>query len=303
MHDADLIVCVGARFDDRVTGRLDGFAPRARKSSTSTSTRRRSTRWCGRRGAGRRLRRGACSHAAGSAAPAAPAASRAARSSALVGADRALARRATAWRFDDAPTRSLPQALMSRAAARTCDGRRRDRLDRRRPAPDVGRAVPSLRPAQPLADLRRRRHDGLRPARGDRRADRASRRAGGLRERRRVDPDEHPGTVDRRAARHAGEGRAVEQRLHGHGAPVAGTEPRRPLQPQLHRGAAGFRRRWPAPSAGRRAARRPPAPNSTTRWRECLAFDGPYFLDVRVRRAGELLPDDSGRRAATATSC
>jgi len=30
MHDADLIVCVGARFDDRVTGRVNGFAPRAR---------------------------------------------------------------------------------------------------------------------------------------------------------------------------------------------------------------------------------------------------------------------------------
>ena len=30
MHHADLIVCVGARFDDRVTGRLDHFAPGAR---------------------------------------------------------------------------------------------------------------------------------------------------------------------------------------------------------------------------------------------------------------------------------
>eukprot|EP01136_Pigoraptor_vietnamica_P037883 Opistho-1_new@106458 len=30
MHQADLIVCVGARFDDRVTGRLDGFCPEAR---------------------------------------------------------------------------------------------------------------------------------------------------------------------------------------------------------------------------------------------------------------------------------
>ncbi|HEY1092416.1 MAG TPA: biosynthetic-type acetolactate synthase large subunit [Burkholderiaceae bacterium] len=29
MHHADLIVCVGARFDDRVTGRLDSFAPEA----------------------------------------------------------------------------------------------------------------------------------------------------------------------------------------------------------------------------------------------------------------------------------
>lgn len=30
MHHADLIVCIGARFDDRVTGRLDQFAPGAR---------------------------------------------------------------------------------------------------------------------------------------------------------------------------------------------------------------------------------------------------------------------------------
>jgi acetolactate synthase-1/2/3 large subunit len=31
MHDCDVMVCIGARFDDRITGRLDGFAPRARK--------------------------------------------------------------------------------------------------------------------------------------------------------------------------------------------------------------------------------------------------------------------------------
>lgn len=31
MHDADLIICVGARFDDRVTGRVDAFAPDAKK--------------------------------------------------------------------------------------------------------------------------------------------------------------------------------------------------------------------------------------------------------------------------------
>ena len=30
MHEADLVVCVGARFDDRVTGRLDAFCPRAK---------------------------------------------------------------------------------------------------------------------------------------------------------------------------------------------------------------------------------------------------------------------------------
>ena len=31
MHESDLIVCVGARFDDRITGRLDAFAPHAKK--------------------------------------------------------------------------------------------------------------------------------------------------------------------------------------------------------------------------------------------------------------------------------
>ncbi|MEO8165529.1 MAG: thiamine pyrophosphate-dependent enzyme, partial [Betaproteobacteria bacterium] len=31
MHDADLIICVGARFDDRVTGKLSEFCPHAKK--------------------------------------------------------------------------------------------------------------------------------------------------------------------------------------------------------------------------------------------------------------------------------
>ncbi|MGD9740970.1 MAG: acetolactate synthase 3 large subunit [Bauldia sp.] len=31
MHDCDVMVCIGARFDDRVTGRLDGFSPHSKK--------------------------------------------------------------------------------------------------------------------------------------------------------------------------------------------------------------------------------------------------------------------------------
>jgi acetolactate synthase-1/2/3 large subunit len=31
MHEADLVVCIGARFDDRVTGKLDEFCPHARR--------------------------------------------------------------------------------------------------------------------------------------------------------------------------------------------------------------------------------------------------------------------------------
>src|SRR5207302_6334517 len=31
MHDCDLMICIGARFDDRITGRLDAFAPGSTK--------------------------------------------------------------------------------------------------------------------------------------------------------------------------------------------------------------------------------------------------------------------------------
>src|ERR1700742_91980 len=31
MHDCDLMICIGARFDDRITGRLDAFSPRPKK--------------------------------------------------------------------------------------------------------------------------------------------------------------------------------------------------------------------------------------------------------------------------------
>ena len=31
MHDCDVMVCLGARFDDRITGRLDGFSPKSKK--------------------------------------------------------------------------------------------------------------------------------------------------------------------------------------------------------------------------------------------------------------------------------
>ena len=31
MHDCDVMICIGARFDDRITGRIDGFSPGSRK--------------------------------------------------------------------------------------------------------------------------------------------------------------------------------------------------------------------------------------------------------------------------------
>lgn len=43
MHGCDVMVAIGSRFDDRVTGRLDAFSPNSKKSM-SISTRRRSTK-------------------------------------------------------------------------------------------------------------------------------------------------------------------------------------------------------------------------------------------------------------------
>src|SRR5579871_1516095 len=31
MHDCDVMLCVGARFDDRITGRLDAFSPNSKR--------------------------------------------------------------------------------------------------------------------------------------------------------------------------------------------------------------------------------------------------------------------------------
>src|SRR5690606_9229349 len=31
MHDCDVMLCIGARFDDRITGRLDAFSPQSKK--------------------------------------------------------------------------------------------------------------------------------------------------------------------------------------------------------------------------------------------------------------------------------
>ena len=44
LQKADLLIALGARFDDRVTGQLSTASPRTPRSSTPTSTRRRSPR-------------------------------------------------------------------------------------------------------------------------------------------------------------------------------------------------------------------------------------------------------------------
>ena len=110
--------------------------------------------------------------------------------------------------------------------------RRRVHHLRRRPAPDVGGAVLQVRQAAALDQLRRPRHDGLRPAvRRWACRWRNPGRDGRLRHRRSVDPDVHPGALDLQAVPPADQDHQPEQPLHGHGAAVAGVLPRQPLLP------------------------------------------------------------------------
>ncbi len=65
-------------------------------------------------------------------------------------------------------------AICGAAALRGHEGPRHLHHHRGRPAPDVGGAALPFRPAEPLDDVRRAGHDGLRPAGGAGRPDRAS---------------------------------------------------------------------------------------------------------------------------------
>jgi acetolactate synthase-1/2/3 large subunit len=64
---------------------------------------------------------------------------------------------------------------------------------------------------------------------------------GVLRDRRGLGADVHPGTLHLPAIQHADQDPGAEQPLPGHGAPVAGTRLRGPLQPQLHGRASQLR--------------------------------------------------------------
>ena len=154
LQKSDLIISLGARFDDRVTGNLDSFAPERAGHPRRHRPGRDRQEPPRRRADRRRLPRG---HR-----PARRAAAGRGRRRRLRGLGR-LPRRAE----EELPARlrrprrrlAVP-AVRHRAARR--DRRTRDDLHlRRRPAPDVGGPLRRLRAAQHLAQLRRPRHDGL----------------------------------------------------------------------------------------------------------------------------------------------
>ncbi len=237
MYHCDVLINIGARFDDRITGKLAEFSPHSKKIHIDIDGSLAQQERAGRPADRRRCRRGPGRADQAVEGPAAQ--DRPEGAQGVVGRDRTVARprlpRLQAGQGDH------QTAVRARAALSLHQEQGPLHHDRSGPAPDVGGAVPEVRAAQPLDDLGRPRHHGLRPAGRDRRADRPSRGAGDRRGRRSLDHDEHPGALDGGAVSPAGEDLHPEQPVHGHGPPVAGAAARRALLRELLGGAAGLR--------------------------------------------------------------
>ncbi len=174
MHDCDVMVCVGARFDDRITGRLDAFSPGSKKIHIDIDP----------SSINKNVHVdlpivGDCAHVLGGHGAAVAHAGQAGRPEGarrLVEADRQVARAQVARL--PAVERADQAAIRHPAALRADQGPRHLHHHRSRPAPDVGGAVLQLQRAEPLDDLGRPGHHGLRPAGFGRRADGAPGLAG-----------------------------------------------------------------------------------------------------------------------------
>ena len=237
MHDCDVMVCIGARFDDRITGRIDAFSPRSKKihididpSSINKNVKVDVPIIGDVAYVLEELIRAWKAKAA--------TVDKTALKSWWAQIDKWRAKKCLAYKQLE---RLHHAAVRDPAALRADQGPRRLHHHRGRPAPDVGGAVLPLRGAEPLDDLGRARHHGLRPAGGHRRADGAPQVARHRHRRRRLDPHEHPGDVDGRAVPPAGEGVHPQQPVHGHGAAVAAAAARQPHLGELHGGAARLR--------------------------------------------------------------
>ena len=121
-------------------------------------------------------------------------------------------------------------------------------------------------------------------------------RAGHQRRRRGVVADEHAGDGDRGAVPPAGQAVHPQQRAAGHGAAVAGAAARRALLVELVRGAAGLREA----RRGVRGQGHPDHRSGEARRRHRRDAGAPRPGDRRLRRreARELLPDDPERQGA-----
>ena len=219
LNKADLVIAVGARFDDRVTGKLSAFAPGAQVIHFDIDA----------------AEVGKIRHAdipvVGPLSLALAELTSEVRDAAegRAPAHEPWLRQLEDWReqfpFRYAKSAGVLEAAdRRRGAPRPCgDAHRGRRLDDRcRSAPDVGDAVPRLRPAAFVHHVGRARNDGLRRAGCDRRESGSARRDGRLHRRRRLLPDDVPGARDSGARAVADRHRRAQQRLARDGAAMAG---------------------------------------------------------------------------------
>ena len=220
IQEADLLIALGMRFDDRVTGKLASYAPHAKKIhiDIDPSELHKNVRAdVAIAGDLKTVLRDWLPLVAVD------------PSRCVDHAHRRARRRADGPRHRGAAGQR--PALRRARDSRHLEGHRRPRhhRHRRRPAPDVGGAVLQGRRARDVHHLGRPRHDGLRHARGDRRQDGAPRpRSVGHRRRRRL-PDDAGRAADDGAGERQGQRRDHQQRLPRDGAAVAAVLPRSPL--------------------------------------------------------------------------
>ncbi len=239
MQHCDVLLAVGARFDDRVIGNPTHFCrgdaqdhPHRHRSVVDLQARE------GRR-ADRRRRRRTCWTRCCTAHRGRAAAARRGGAQGLVGADRGMARASDCLRYDRGERVIKPQYVVEKLYEIT-DG---DAFV----TSDVGQHQMWAAQYYKFDKPRRWINSGglgtmgfgLPAAMGVQLANPG--RDGGLRHRRGVDPDVHPGAVDLQAVPPAGQDRQPQQPLHGHGAAVAGVLLRQPLRRVVHGRAAGFR--------------------------------------------------------------
>ena len=209
LQRSDLIISLGARFDDRVTGNLDSFAPGALVIHADIDP--------AEIGKNREVDVpivGDCREVIADLTTLLRTESAAGRTGDyeqwvdyLAGPQEALP-----GRLRPAGRRQPRSAVRHRAAQ--CDRRPGDHLLRGRgPAPDVGGALRRLREPRHLDQLRRPRHHGVRPAGRDGRQGRPSRDHGVGHRRRRLLPDDQPGAGHLRDQRHPDQGRDHQQRV------------------------------------------------------------------------------------------
>ena len=297
MHDCDVMIAVGARFDDRITGRLDAFSPGSKKIHIDIDP----------SSINKNVKAdvgivGDCAHVLEDMV-------RLWRASAVVPDKKALQawwEQIGKWRtknslaYRNSNEIIKPQYAIERLYAQTKD---RDAYI----TTEVGQHQMWAAQFYGFQEPNRwmtsggTRHHGLRPAGCGWRAGRAPEFARRRHRRRSFGAHDHAGNVDGGSIRFADQDFHPQQQIYGDGAAVAGIAARRALFPFLHRSAAGFRQarrglsraRYPLRASGR--ARREDSRNA-----RCEKAGA---VRLRGRSGGKLLPDDSDRAAPIMRCC